>query len=71
MPNFSLNSQRSFRSQISPCCITVSQDRKRLGDEFWSKPLNLVRGVFDLEVRRERQVFAAVALIEVGIMDIE
>ena len=35
----------------------------RLGDEFWSEPLNLVRGVFDLEVRRKPQVYAAVAVI--------
>jgi len=51
--------------------ITVRQDRKRLVDEFWSEPLNLVRGVFDLQVRRKRQALAAVAVILMGIMDIE
>ena len=51
--------------------MTVSLHRKRLGDEFWSKPLNLVRGVFDKEVRRKPQAFAAVAVILIGNMDIE
>ena len=43
--------------------VTVSLHRKRLGDEFWSKPLNLVRGVFDKEVRRKPLTFAADAVI--------
>jgi hypothetical protein len=51
--------------------LTDSLDRKRLGEEIWSNALHLVRGVFDKEVRRKPQVFAAVAVIEVGIMDIE
>jgi hypothetical protein len=51
--------------------LTDSLDRKRLGEEIWSNPLNLVRGVFDKAVRRKPQVFVAVAVIEVGIMDIE
>jgi hypothetical protein len=51
--------------------LTDSLDRKRLGEEIWSNPLNLVRGAFDLEVRRKPQAFAAVAVIEGGIMDIE
>ena len=51
--------------------VTASQDRKRLGDECWRKPLNLVRGVFDLEVRRKPQAFAAVAVISLRCMDIE
>ena len=51
--------------------MTVSLHRKRLGDEFWSKPLNLVQGVFDKEVRRKPQAFAAVAVILIGNMDIE
>jgi hypothetical protein len=51
--------------------MTVSLDRKRLGDEFWSKPPNLVRGVFDREVRRKLRAFAAVAVILIGNMDIE
>jgi hypothetical protein len=33
--------------------------------------LELLRGVFDLGVRRKPQVFAAVAVMLVGIMDIE
>ena len=51
--------------------MTASQYRKRLGDEFWRKPLNLDRGVFDLEVRRKPQAFAAVAVISLRCMDIE
>jgi hypothetical protein len=51
--------------------MTASQHRKRLGDEFWRKPLNLDRGVFDLEVRRKPQAFAAVAVINLRCMDIE
>ena len=33
--------------------ITATQHRKRLGDEFRSKPLKLLRGVFDLQGRRK------------------
>jgi hypothetical protein len=51
--------------------VTASQDRKRLGEEYWREPLNLVRSVFDLEVRRKPQAFAAVAVISLRCMDIE
>jgi hypothetical protein len=51
--------------------VTATQHRKRIGNEFWGKPLNFVRGVFDLQVRRKRQALAAVAVILMGIMDIE
>jgi hypothetical protein len=51
--------------------MTVSLHRTRLGDEFWNKPVNLVGGVFDKEVRRKAQAFAAVAAMLIGDMDID
>jgi hypothetical protein len=51
--------------------ITAIQDRKRLAPTGPLLRKICLRGAFDLEVRRKPQAFAAVAVMQVGIMEIE
>ena len=51
--------------------ITAIQDRKRLASTGQLLRKICLRGAFDLEVRRKPQAFAAVAVMQVGIMEIE